>query len=132
MEIRHDDATRHCTYFDKYGHTTGLCLSCRAAKDTTSKKLLFLIVHQCYSAPAYVQPLPEVDTATPADTVAKCDDDGDASEDNDEDAIGDDADDNENNNDDDHKADNEDASAQSPPHSIPPLPQIPQLPNHDF
>ena len=79
-----------------------------------------------------VQLLPEVATATPADTVAKCDDDDDASEDNDDDAIGDDADDNENNNDDGHKADNEDAPAQSPPHSIPPAPQILQLPNHDF
>ena len=66
-----------------------------------------------------VQLLQEVATATPADTVAKCDDDDDASEDNDDDAIGDDADDNENNNDDDHKADNEDAPAQR--HLIPSL-----------
>ena len=38
MDTRHDDDICHCTYFDKYGHTTGLCRSRCAAKESNQQR----------------------------------------------------------------------------------------------
>ena len=38
MDIKQEDDIRHCTYFGKYGHTTGLCQSRRAAKESNQQR----------------------------------------------------------------------------------------------